>query len=197
MGRSGALSEHGGLFGGCERRVPGHAWRREGITTVFINCAPLIHDPTTPSPSRQGGFGPRVRCAGTYQTLWLALRSIISVDERADIIEALDADAYKVSAGGSLSNSLVALSRLGAAAERQSLQPAALRVAMAGVVGGDPLSHFYSAQLRDAGVSIISQPEPHSCTGTIRTTLERGHIWVQSEVCPLTIIKCCTQACRR
>ena len=58
---------------------------------------------------------------------------IISVDERADIIEALDADAYKVSAGGSLSNSLVALSRLGNAAERQSLQPAGLRVAMAGV----------------------------------------------------------------
>ena len=85
--------------------------------------------------------------------------------ERADIIEALDADAYKVSAGGSLSNSLVALSRLGTAAERQSLQPAGLRVAMAGVVGNDPLSHFYSAQLRDADVSIISQPEPNSCTG--------------------------------
>ena len=89
------------------------------------------------------------------------------MEERADIIEALDADAYNVSAGGSLSNSLVALSRLGAAAERQSLQPAGLRVAMAGVVGGDPLSHFYSAQLQDAGVSIISLPEPQSCTGAL------------------------------
>ncbi len=107
----------------------------------------------------------------TSQPLWPALRSIISVNERADIIEALDADAYKVSAGGSLSNSLVALSRLGAAAERQSLQPAGLRVAMAGVVGADPLSHFYSAQLRDAGVSIISQPEPHSCTGVSKMLL--------------------------
>ena len=96
------------------------------------------------------------------------------MEERADIIEALDADAYNVSAGGSLSNSLVALSRLGAAAERQALQPAGLRVAMAGVVGGDPLSHFYSAQLQDAGVNIISQPEPHSCTGALVPTSVLG-----------------------
>ena len=36
---------------------------------------------------------------------------------------------------------------------------------MAGIVGADPLSQFYSAQLANAGVSILSEAEPHSCTG--------------------------------
>ena len=72
--------------------------------------------------------------------------------------------AAQVSAGGSLSNTLAALARLGSAAQRQS-GSGGLRVAMAGIVGADPLSQFYSAQLANAGVSILSEAEPYSCTG--------------------------------
>lgn len=42
-------------------------------------------------------------------------RKVITVDERGEVISNLDGSAYEVGAGGSLSNSLVALARLGRA----------------------------------------------------------------------------------
>lgn len=70
----------------------------------------------------------------------------------------------QVSAGGSLSNTLLALARLGAA-EHVLHGRGALRVAMDGIIGGDPLSEFYNSQMRRAGVQVLARPSPCSCTG--------------------------------
>lgn len=71
-----------------------------------------------------------------------------------------------MSAGGSLSNSLLALARLGRAEDVLCCR-GALRVAFDGIVGGDALSAFYTAQMRDAGVSVLAEPSPNSSTGEI------------------------------
>ncbi|CAA7039677.1 unnamed protein product [Microthlaspi erraticum] len=52
----------------------------------------------------------------------------------------MDGCSYKAAAGGSLSNTLVALARLGC----QSISDRPLNVAMAGSIAGDPLGSFYS-----------------------------------------------------
>lgn len=93
-------------------------------------------------------------------------RKIISLEERASILEFFDNANYSVTAGGSLSNSLMALARLGSAdASTTGRQP--LRVAMAGLVGGDPLGSFYIAQMSSAGVEFISPIDQSSHTGTV------------------------------
>lgn len=70
----------------------------------------------------------------------------------------------QVSAGGSLSNTLLALARLGAA-EHALHGRGTLRVAMDGIIGGDPLSEFYHSQMQRAGVKVLARPSPASCTG--------------------------------
>ena len=70
----------------------------------------------------------------------------------------------QVSAGGSLSNTLLAMARLGAAEDGLHGR-GRLRVAMDGVVGRDALSQFYSAQMATAGVAVLAQPGPNSSTG--------------------------------
>ena len=70
-----------------------------------------------------------------------------------------------MTAGGSLSNTLMALSRLGAAAELHGSPP--LRIAMSGLIGSDPLGSFYSAQMRSAGVQVVSPPTVKANTGTV------------------------------
>ena len=72
--------------------------------------------------------------------------------------------AVQISAGGSLSNTLVALSRLGIAEQRLH-GSGQLRVGMAGVVGADALGVFYASQLEKAGVEIVSQAQSNSATG--------------------------------
>ena len=62
-------------------------------------------------------------------------RKVVNHEERGRVLGALDGKSYKVSAGGSLSNTLVALARLGIGR--------GLRVAMTGSVGSDPLGDFY------------------------------------------------------
>ena len=69
----------------------------------------------------------------------------------------------QVTAGGSLSNTLLALARLGAAGAVSGAP--GLRVAMGGVLGSDPLGSFYAAQMRQAGVTIVTQPKPGTNTG--------------------------------
>ncbi|KAK9803573.1 hypothetical protein WJX72_001343 [[Myrmecia] bisecta] len=93
-------------------------------------------------------------------------RRVVTVEERADILETLDGSSYQVSAGGSLSNTLVAIARLGAA-EHQLWGSGLLKVAMGSVVGSDPLGKFYCAQLRQAGVEILTEPQANSNTGTV------------------------------
>lgn len=58
----------------------------------------------------------------------------------------LEGREYAISAGGSLSNTLVALVRLGDASSRLGGEPR-LRVGMAGLLGADPLGEFYASQV--------------------------------------------------
>lgn len=90
-------------------------------------------------------------------------RKLINVEERARILQRLDAGSYKVSAGGSLSNTLVALARLGTTRGGGG----GLKIAMAGLVGSDPLGSFYMAQMESAGVQIVSAPCESANTGTV------------------------------
>lgn len=66
-------------------------------------------------------------------------RKVVNHEERGRVLQAMDGCSYKAAAGGSLSNTLVALARLGS----RSFNGPDLRVAMAGSVGSDPLGGFY------------------------------------------------------
>ncbi|KAA8533454.1 hypothetical protein F0562_031112 [Nyssa sinensis] len=90
-------------------------------------------------------------------------RKVVNHEERGRVLQAMDGCSYKAAAGGSLSNSLVALARLGG----QSIGGPALNVAMAGSVGSDPLGGFYRAKLRRANVNFLSPPVKDGTTGTV------------------------------
>lgn len=98
-------------------------------------------------------------------------RTVIGVDERAELLERLEGRPYHLAAGGSLSNTLMALARLGAADARRAQKGgecgSALSIGMAGLVGSDPLGEFYAAQMRGAGVKMVSGPTPKASTGTV------------------------------
>ncbi|KAA6425375.1 MAG: putative sugar kinase [Trebouxia sp. A1-2] len=81
-------------------------------------------------------------------------RRVISAQQRAE-----------VSAGGSLSNTLIGLSRLGQA-DNCLRGSGGLQVALAGAVGSDTLGSFFAAQAAKAGVAILADTQPESCTGT-------------------------------
>lgn len=66
-------------------------------------------------------------------------RKLINHEERGKVLQAMDGCSYKAAAGGSLSNTLVALARLGC----RSISDRPLNVAMAGSIAGDPLGSFY------------------------------------------------------
>lgn len=66
-------------------------------------------------------------------------RKVVNHEERGRVLRAMDGCSYKAAAGGSLSNTLVALARLGG----QPIGGPSLNVAMAGSVGSDPLGGFY------------------------------------------------------
>jgi sugar/nucleoside kinase (ribokinase family) len=67
-------------------------------------------------------------------------RKVINHEERGRVLRAMDGCSYKAAAGGSLSNLLVALARLGSS---QSAGCPELKIALAGSVGSDPLGSFY------------------------------------------------------
>ncbi|XP_024356546.1 uncharacterized protein [Physcomitrium patens] len=90
-------------------------------------------------------------------------RKVVNHEERGKVVRALDGSDYKLSAGGSLSNTLVVFARLGMA----SSQNPALNVAMTGSVGSDPLGDFYRAKLQRANVCFLSQPVANGTTGTV------------------------------
>jgi sugar/nucleoside kinase (ribokinase family) len=91
------------------------------------------------------------------------IRKVVNHEERGKVLRALDGRSYKLSAGGSLSNTLVALARLGTA----STQSRTLNVAMTGSVGSDALGDFYRTKLLRAGVHFLSQPVVDGTTGTV------------------------------
>jgi hypothetical protein len=74
-------------------------------------------------------------------------RTLISHTQRSEVLSRLDGESYVCHAGGSLSNTLVALSRLSGGTARVSL---------AADVGSDALGGFYRAQMRAAGVHVCS-----------------------------------------
>ncbi|KAL2518509.1 pfkB-like carbohydrate kinase family protein [Abeliophyllum distichum] len=90
-------------------------------------------------------------------------RKVVNHEERGRVLRAMDGCSYKAAAGGSLSNSLVALARLGG----QSIGGPALNIAMAGSVGSDPLGGFYRSKLRRANVNFLSAPVKDGTTGTV------------------------------
>ncbi|XP_061346951.1 uncharacterized protein LOC133292549 [Gastrolobium bilobum] len=85
-------------------------------------------------------------------------RKLVNHEERGRVLQAMDGCSYKAAAGGSLSNSLVALARLGASS---------INVAMAGSVGSDLLGGFYREKLRRANVQFLSPPLKDGTTGTV------------------------------
>lgn len=66
-------------------------------------------------------------------------RKVVNHEERGRVLRAMDGCTYKAAAGGSLSNTFVALARLGS----RSVGAPHLNIAMAGSVGSDPLGSFY------------------------------------------------------
>lgn len=90
-------------------------------------------------------------------------RKIVNHEERGKVLRAMDGCSYKAAAGGSLSNSLVALARLGG----QPVGGPALNVAMTGSIGSDPLGGFYRSKLRRANVNFLSAPVKDGTTGTV------------------------------
>ncbi|WIA33033.1 hypothetical protein OEZ86_006190 [Tetradesmus obliquus] len=104
-------------------------------------------------------------------------RRVISVPERAEVMQLLDGCDSQVSAGGSLANTLVGLGQLTAAQERSdssSSTPAStastdsVRVGMTGCVGGsDALGEFARAQLQAAGVDVVGPGPTSNATGVV------------------------------
>ncbi|WOK93146.1 hypothetical protein Cni_G01839 [Canna indica] len=90
-------------------------------------------------------------------------RKVVNHEERGRVLRAMDGCSYKAAAGGSLSNTLVALARLGS----RSMSGPDLNVAMAGSVGSDPLGSFYREKLRRANVNFLSKPVKDGTTGTV------------------------------
>ncbi|XP_006837407.2 uncharacterized protein LOC18428308 [Amborella trichopoda] len=90
-------------------------------------------------------------------------RKVVNHEERGKVLRAMDGCSFKAAAGGSLSNTLVALARLGNGSSRCP----DLHVAMAGSIGSDPLGGFYSSKLRRANVNFLSSPIKDGTTGTV------------------------------
>ncbi|KVI04429.1 uncharacterized protein LOC112525901 [Cynara cardunculus var. scolymus] len=90
-------------------------------------------------------------------------RKVVNHKERGRVLQAMDGCSYKAAAGGSLSNTLVALARLGV----HPIEGPALNVAMAGSIGSDPLGGFYRTKLRRANVNFLSPPVKDGTTGTV------------------------------
>jgi len=80
--------------------------------------------------------------------------SLVSVAERARLLAALDAASPTVSAGGSASNTVRAVARLGAAAAAAGGR-APLSVGWAPVAGGDAQGAFHAASMAEAGVTVV------------------------------------------
>ncbi|KAL8043678.1 hypothetical protein ABFX02_08G000600 [Erythranthe guttata] len=133
------------------------------------------HDNESPASSPQGwhvlGLGQAmVDFSGVVDDEFLdrlglekGTRKVVNHEERGRVLRAMDGCSYKAAAGGSLSNTLVALARLGG----QTIGRPSLNVAMAGSVGSDPLGEFYRSKLRRANVNFLSAPVKDGTTGTV------------------------------
>uniref|UniRef100_A0A7I4AR62 Carbohydrate kinase PfkB domain-containing protein n=2 Tax=Physcomitrium patens TaxID=3218 RepID=A0A7I4AR62_PHYPA len=132
-------------YGIPEKRVPEH-WGVVGLGQAMVDFSGIIGDDFL----KELGL-----VKGT--------RKVVNHEERGKVLRALDGRNYKLSAGGSLSNTLVALARLGVASSHNSAQ----NVAMTGSVGSDALGDFYRTKLLRANVHFLSQPVVGGTTGTV------------------------------
>ena len=103
------------------------------------------------------------------------MHRVITVEERARILELLNDSSYQVSAGGSLANTLASLARLGQADALMRGKHAALRVAAISIAGSDALGAFHTAQQHKAGVETLSEPLEGSSTGSHRSGPKFGY----------------------
>lgn len=146
-----------------------------GVSDSDDDEAPLVHAHQSPDnlPDRWHVLGlgqAMVDFSGMVDDEFLnrlglekGTRKVVNHEERGRVLQAMDGCSYKAAAGGSLSNTLVALARLGA----QPIGGPALNVAMAGSVGSDPLGEFYRSKLRRANVNFLSAPVKDGTTGTV------------------------------
>ncbi|KAL2649586.1 hypothetical protein R1flu_017714 [Riccia fluitans] len=132
-------------YGVPEMKVPDR-WDVIGLGQAMVDCSGVVSDEFL---DRLG--------------LVKGTRKVVNHEERGACISALDGCSYKLNAGGSLSNTLVALARLGAG---HNSEPS-LNVAMTGSVGSDPLGGFYRTKLKRAKVHFLSNPIPGGTTGTV------------------------------
>ncbi|KAJ7530136.1 hypothetical protein O6H91_15G080700 [Diphasiastrum complanatum] len=130
-------------YGVPEIKVPKH-WDVVGLGQAMVDFSGIVGDDIIQKLALTKGT-----------------RKIVNHEERGKVLRALDGCSYKLSAGGSLSNTLVALSRLGMTREPS------LNVAMTGSVGSDPLGGFYRTKLLRANVHFLSKPINNGTTGTV------------------------------
>ncbi|KAL8471131.1 hypothetical protein ACS0TY_028098 [Phlomoides rotata] len=140
-----------------------------------VRQEPECHDngPSSPLPDRWHVLGlgqAMVDFSGMVDDEFLnrlglekGTRKVVNHEERGRVLRAMDGCSYKAAAGGSLSNTLVALARLGG----HSMGGPSLNVAMAGSVGSDPLGGFYRSKLQRANVNFLSAPVKDGTTGTV------------------------------
>ncbi|GLC38934.1 hypothetical protein PLESTB_000462900 [Pleodorina starrii] len=85
-------------------------------------------------------------------------RRVITVDERASVMETLDdiGAPSQVSAGGSLANTLVGVAKLARAAGKD------MRVLLGGSLGTDTLGQFFNSQMKKAGVRCVLDAHIHT-----------------------------------
>ena len=97
-------------------------------------------------------------------------RVVVGREAMGRVLNKIDSSDFKVQTGGSLSNSLVALSRLGLGSRSHTRGGEHLQVGMAGLVGGDPVGEFYRAKMHKAGVRFLSEPSVGDAHGADATT---------------------------
>ena len=104
-------------------------------------------------------------------------RNLVSVAERTRILEHLD---YSLSAGGSLSNTLIDLAKLVKAAnDAHSLRSNG--VAFAGLVGNDALGKYYRAEMGRVGVHVVDTAASMPSSQTTASSRETGTVAVLTD----------------
>ena len=136
-----------------------------------------------PLPWADPPGGAQVDLSASVSDAWLASagfakgsRTVVDAALRSKVLASLEENSYACHAGGSLSNTLVALARLAAAAHAQGgplgggaapLQPAP-HAALSAAVGDDPFAAFFRAQMLAAGVALAPSSEREGgVTGTV------------------------------
>ncbi|XP_002978840.2 uncharacterized protein LOC9658999 [Selaginella moellendorffii] len=138
--RSGGAEDGDQPYGVPETAVPSQ-WDVVGLGQAMVDCSAMVGNDALERLQLEKG-----------------VRTVIDHEQRGKVLQALDGRSYKVSAGGSLSNTLVALARLGMGR---------INVAMTGSVGKDPLGDFYRTKLLRANVHFLSSPMVRGTTGTV------------------------------